>query len=630
MRRSRPLKSYGDEVADLACHVVADYHYEYSKFKMGKEVYQKAIKESLIHAIQPEWRAVPHPDQPEGCLFMIQFSSDGSLLASSTETSEVDIWDMDTRERIHSLNAHNEIVTSLEFMHQHSNQFYTCSLDKTIKLWKDYDVQYTLEDHKDWIRCIGVSKDDKRLISGCVSSTICGWDTERGKVLFKIQNPVDSQFLNTINALSFSHRSCDTFLSGSRDGYVKLHDFRTPETSVLRFFAHTTKLNSVLFNQNDQCLLSAGRDSKARLWDIRSIDQKSTNPTDHCITEYGGYRCGGYNILCSYFNDENHVITGSEDSHIYIFEKNTSELVRKIKTDSKVVHLVKPIPGGTPLSIAFSGLQQSSINFWGISGPTDENINNTLLKNIEVDTTKRFSSNKFDHSTTMSTTLDDDTTDLSHGHKSDILRSERTYSAEEDLEEGSADDEENDMDLQNEMYMNLIEDLMSSHGDIILKIFHRNNLTYSPGMNWESLIQIINSTNDPESVELLETLNQHFIRRLNEYIRQRGNPVLQGAAETESSFSSWGASTRDEENQDLMLERERSEEILQNNHTRLHELVKSTDQFERKEFVQGSTLNNSSQEVMDMSQTDSLEVISALKTLPNLSNAFMDCVYKRA
>lgn len=44
---------------------------------------------------------------------------------------------------------------------------------------------------------------------------------------------------------------------------------------------------------------------------------------------------------------------------------------------------------------------------------------------------------------------------------------------------------------------------MSECGDLILRVFHSNNLTYSSGMNFENLYEIIQKKNDPESMKII-------------------------------------------------------------------------------------------------------------------------------
>lgn len=63
--------------------------------------------------------------------------------------------------------------------------------------------------------------------------------------------------------------------------------------------------------------------------------------------------------------------------------------------------------------------------------------------------------------------------------------------------------EREEKNSQQNMHMKLIEDIMAECGDMILKMFHSNNLTYSNGMNFENLIEIIQKNNDQESIKIM-------------------------------------------------------------------------------------------------------------------------------
>ena len=229
----------------------------------------------------------------------------------------------------------------------------SCSLDKTIKLWKDFDCIHTFLDHNDWVRCLSISSDNKYFLSGCVSSVIKYWDLNEKKVLHSFNNSNDNpDLLNTVNSLNFMSNNTNIFMTGLRSGSVKIFDVRNANKLVKEFKAHKFKLNSVKFNKDDKYLLSSGRDSVARLWDFRKLPvkffdnfiiQNSDNPeinSSHCLNEYRGHKCQGYNIDCNFFVNENYVITGSEDSNIYIYDTNSGEMVIKYKTPQKCVNLV--------------------------------------------------------------------------------------------------------------------------------------------------------------------------------------------------------------------------------------------------------------------------------------------------
>ena len=69
----------------------------------------------------------------------------------------------------------------------------------------------------------------------------------------------------------------------------------------------------------------------------------------------------------------------------------------------------------------------------------------------------------------------------------------------------------NEKDSTQKIYMKLIEDIMSECGDMILRIFHSNNLTYSNGMNFEHLLEIIQNNNDQESLRIMHMVTNIII-----------------------------------------------------------------------------------------------------------------------
>ena len=172
--------------------------------------YRRECRELLIPSMVAENIIGQQPDPP-GCLFCMRFSEDGAYLAT-TNTDTVNIWDPSSGALLHSLKEHKEIVTSIAWFttpsHTGIPPFFTCSLDKTIRLWMNFKPVSVYTDHKgsllqfnhktadtkitDWIRCISLTNSNDALISGCVSSTIYGWDVPTSKALFCIQSAHDS------------------------------------------------------------------------------------------------------------------------------------------------------------------------------------------------------------------------------------------------------------------------------------------------------------------------------------------------------------------------------------------------------------------------------------------------------
>lgn len=63
------------------------------------------------------------------------------------------------------------------------------------------------------------------------------------------------------------------------------------------------------------------------------------------LMEYKGHKCVGYNIGAHFYGNEEYIISGSEDSNIYVYNKLKGGAPEKtFQTKSTVIHFVKPIP----------------------------------------------------------------------------------------------------------------------------------------------------------------------------------------------------------------------------------------------------------------------------------------------
>jgi len=75
--------------------------------------------------------------------------------------------------------------------------------------------------------------------------------------------------------------------------------------------------------------------------------------------------------------------------------------------------------------------------------------------------------------------------------------------------------ENQERDSTQQIYVKLIEEIMSECGDMILRIFHSNNLTYSNGMNFENLLEIIQKNNDQESIKIINMVKEIILFEKN-------------------------------------------------------------------------------------------------------------------
>lgn len=59
--------------------------------------------------------------------------------------------------------------------------------------------------------------------------------------------------------------------------------------------------------------------------------------------------------------------------------------------------------------------------------------------------------------------------------------------------------------------------MMTEYGDLILKIFHKNNYTYSSQMTLDSLIKMISSDSDHESRQILQKVSLKNIKKIKHF-----------------------------------------------------------------------------------------------------------------
>lgn len=438
---------------------------------------QNFLNEYYLKNLSPDWTAINSQQTlsqnsivKSGCVFALSFDDTGEYMASTNHNNTIEIWNMNTKKIEKVITDHQQIVTEVTFFHNNSNRFLSCSLDKTIKLFNDYKCIHTFTEHSDWVRCVNISNSNRFFLSGCVSSVVKLWDLQSRQVISSLYNSEhSSESLLTVNSLEFFRNNDYNFLVGLRDGSVKICDSRMKKIEVAKQFrAHSTKLNSVKLNKANTYLLSSGRDSTLKIWDLRMLPSSMDVNDNKCIIEYRGHKCNGYNVLCNYYNKEKYIVTGSEDGILYFYDTGTGKIAHKIKTNQKCVVLVHPIPQSQ--AIAFTGLEDVSIFIW------------------------------------------DSRSNIKRGIEKEAKKEEK-------------EDEDNNDDKDNEYYTlcyKIVEEIMNECSDVIFKIFHQNNVPFSKDINFGNLLEIVQRNNTPESQMILKILNEKLYKSFTENLLKVG------------------------------------------------------------------------------------------------------------
>jgi WD40 repeat protein len=106
----------------------------------------------------------------------VQFSPDGSKLASASDDKNVMVWDASTGARLHTLEGHSREVTAVQFSADGS-KLASASWDKKVMVWDmSTGAQlHTLEGHSDGVTAVQFSADGSKLASASCDKKVMVW-----------------------------------------------------------------------------------------------------------------------------------------------------------------------------------------------------------------------------------------------------------------------------------------------------------------------------------------------------------------------------------------------------------------------------------------------------------------------
>ena len=167
-------------------------------------------------------------------VLVLEFSPDGTLLASGSKDKTVRLWDTDTGDELAILRKHTE-----------------------------------------WTNVLAFSPDGKMLATGSVDKTVNLWDTDTGKLLTPLIG-----HLNSIAALAFSPDG-NTLASGSTDGTVRFWNTQTGDLLPLEITEHTQWVAAVSFFKDNATLVSVAFNGVMTFWDLQTSQKTAVQRTTH-------------------------------------------------------------------------------------------------------------------------------------------------------------------------------------------------------------------------------------------------------------------------------------------------------------------------------------------------------------
>ncbi|MEO1373067.1 MAG: neuraminidase-like domain-containing protein [Cyanobacteria bacterium J06635_10] len=207
-------------------------------------------------------------------VYDVNFSPDGTLLASGAADGKIKIWNLKTGQVIRTLEGHTGIANSVNFSPDGALLGYGAT-DRKIKIWnlKTGQVIHTLEGHTGLVNSVNFSPDSALLASGCNSNEIKIWNVETGQLIHTLEGFT----LHVVRSVNFNHDGSLLAAIG-RGREIKIWNVETGQ--VIRTLEGDTKqVNSINFSPDGALLASVGIDKKIKIWNIAQTIKLDYKPS---------------------------------------------------------------------------------------------------------------------------------------------------------------------------------------------------------------------------------------------------------------------------------------------------------------------------------------------------------------
>lgn len=280
----------------------------------------------------------------QGAVRAVRFNSDGNYVLSCGSDKSLKLWSASRGTLLKTYTGHGYEVLDVDSSYDNS-QLCSCSSDKTVILWDVASGQVTrkLRGHAGKVNCVQFNEEATVMLSGSIDGTVRCWDT-RSRRMQPIQ--ILDEARDGISSLKVSEHE---LLTGSVDGRVRRYDLRMGQLNV-DFTG--SPITCVCFSRDGQCTLSSSLDSTVRLLDKSSGEM---------LGEYSGHVNKGYKLDCCLSDKDTHILSCSEDGHVYFWDLVEGSLTLKLPVGKAVVQSLSFHPTESRLLTAMEG----SVQVWG-------------------------------------------------------------------------------------------------------------------------------------------------------------------------------------------------------------------------------------------------------------------------
>lgn len=285
-------------------------------------------------------------------VWFLEFSHNGKYLASSSKDKSAVVWEVKENGQVlpkHTLTGHQKPVLTISWSPDDC-QLLTCGVEEVIRRWdvNSGECLHIYEKPGVGLISCGWFPDGKALVSGMTDKSICLWDLD-GK---ELECWKGDRTLNISDMAVTDDGKRIISICGENE--ILLLD---REAKLERIVQEQEVITSFSLSRDNKFLLVDLKNQELHLW---SIDRDLK-----VVSKYKGHKRTRLLIRSCFGGfEQTFIASGSEDSQVYIWHRETGELVSKLPGHSGAVNCVSWNP--TNPHMLASASDDRTIRIWGL------------------------------------------------------------------------------------------------------------------------------------------------------------------------------------------------------------------------------------------------------------------------
>ncbi|MGA1133629.1 MAG: AAA-like domain-containing protein [Prochlorotrichaceae cyanobacterium] len=299
----------------------------------------RALRQALYSAVEYN-RLSGH----QASIFSIDFSPDGTWLATASGDSTVKVWSAQGK-LLQTLNGHGSVVWSVAISPD-GQSILTGSDDNLAKLWsQDGQLLATLRGHRAGVLDVAFSPDGQLLATASGDGTVRLWNQDGS-----LREIIAHRAGVGVRSVQFSPTG-DSILTASTDGTAQLWSL---EGDLWHSFqGHVSAVFDAAFSPDGQTIATASADQTIKLW----------NRDGALLHTLSGHR--GRVWAVKFSPDGFSLVSASEDQTLKLWNLD-GQLLRTLAGHNATVRSVAFNPAGTVLASAGS---EYVVKLWKVANP---------------------------------------------------------------------------------------------------------------------------------------------------------------------------------------------------------------------------------------------------------------------